>query len=122
MKSRWMCIFLAALLLLTAAGCGKKQTQQTAEPAPPVKTEQSSAAAQTPDAVDISAPQGAPADAAEAECLRVACWGDDLSLIAARLKEFSSAHPELTVETVQYASETEFLTAMGAGKLPVSVK
>ena len=120
MKNRWMCIFLAALLLLTAVGCGKKETQQTAEPATPVKAEQSSAAPQTPDAdaVDISVPQGDASNAAEAECLRVACWGDDLGLIAARLKEFASAHPELTVETVQYASETEFLTAMGAGKLP----
>ena len=61
---------------------------------------------------------GEAADAAEAQNLRVACWGDDLGLIASRLKDFEAAHPELTVETVQYASETEFLTAMGAGKLP----
>ena len=118
MKNRWICIFLAALLLLTAAGCGNKETQQTAEPAPPAQAEQNSAAPQTPDAADISAPQGEAADAAEAQNLRVACWGDDLGLIASRLKDFEAAHPELTVETVQYASETEFLTAMGAGKLP----
>ncbi len=118
MKNRWICIFLAALLLLTAAGCGKKEAQQTAEPDPPAQAEQNSAAPQTPDAADISAPQGETADAAEAQNLRVACWGDDLGLIAARLKDFEAAHPELAVETVQYASETEFLTAMGAGKLP----
>ena len=118
MKNRWICIFLAALLLLTAAGCGNKEAQQTAEPAPPAQAEQNSAAPQTPDAADISAPQGEAADAAEAQNLRVACWGDDLGLIASRLKDFEAAHPELTVETVQYASETEFLTAMGAGKLP----
>ena len=37
MKNRWICIFLAALLLLTAAGCGNKEAQQTAEPAPPAQ-------------------------------------------------------------------------------------